>query len=147
MKDIFALAAEVILWVSDESSDTLTAFRFLYALAELDAETDQASALISHVVKKEHFKHAWIALGKIFNRQWWTRIWVLQEVVLAYKATLICGKFCAGWNDISKAFVTFRLCRHYRGSHLEGFPWRPRQLLVLARLPGMRRVAFGSSSH
>ena len=114
MKDIFARAAEVILWVGEESSDTLTAFRFLHALAELfDAERDQASAFISHVVKKEHFKHAWIALGKFLNRRWWTRVWVLQEVVLAHKATLICGRFCAGWNDISKAFVTFRLCQDY----------------------------------
>jgi hypothetical protein len=35
MEDIFALAAEVILWVCEESSDTFTAFRFLHALASL----------------------------------------------------------------------------------------------------------------
>jgi hypothetical protein len=147
MEDIFALAAEAILWVGEESSDTLTAFRFLDALAELDAETDQASALISHVVKKEHFKHAWIAQVNFSIGSGGLGYGSFKKVVLTYKATLICGKFCARWNDISKAFVTFRRCQHYRGSHLEGFPWRPRQLLVLARLPEMRWVAFGSSSH
>ena len=34
----------------------------------------------------------------IFNRRWWTRVWVVQEVVAAKSAFLICSKICTNYH-------------------------------------------------
>jgi hypothetical protein len=41
---------------------------------------------------------AWVALKCLFQRQWWRRIWVYQEIVLAKKATIFCGTCQVDWN-------------------------------------------------
>ena len=34
---------------------------------------------------------AWITLKHFFSRPWFTRVWIVQEVVLAYELILVCG--------------------------------------------------------
>jgi len=39
------------------------------------------------------FPHsAWTALAQLLQRPWYSRVWVIQEVVIAAEATLICGR-------------------------------------------------------
>jgi len=44
-----------------------------------------------------HHRHRntslWTSLQAIFNRQWWRRVWVLQEASLAKDARLFCGEY------------------------------------------------------
>ena len=48
--------------------------------------------------------YAWEAINCLFKRQWWTRLWVVQEILLAKGAIVHCGEKAV---DIEK-FVQFK---------------------------------------
>lgn len=81
----------------DDDMDALGAFVFLYL-----------NAINLHVHEMPFFKrsgdelqvqHNWVramqALDMLSGVTWWTRVWVLQEVVLASKSTMIYGSITA----------------------------------------------------
>ena len=41
---------------------------------------------------------------ELLSRPWWTRAWIIQEVVLAKRLTLICGDEAFGW-DLARSMV------------------------------------------
>jgi len=41
----------------------------------------------------------WRGFKNIVNRRWWTRVWVVQEVVAAKSAFLICSKKCTNYHN------------------------------------------------
>jgi hypothetical protein len=45
----------------------------------------------------------WKALDALLARPWFTRVWVLQEVILSKDAVLICGQRSICWEDFSLA--------------------------------------------
>lgn len=45
----------------------------------------------------------------IMKRRWWTRVWVVQEVVVARSATLVCSKLSTSYNNL---FDWYRLLNH-----------------------------------
>ena len=111
MRDIYKGATEVIVFLGEESGDTVLALRLLHGLANLyDLPADVAAGFISHLVREQSFKIAWVALGHFLHRPWWTRVWIIQETVMARKATVICGQWYASWEGISKATACFKVC-------------------------------------
>ena len=63
--------------------------------------------------------YAWEAINCLFKRQWWTRLWVVQEILLARRAIVHCGEKAV---DIEK-FVQFKAMesryRRRNGSRLQ----------------------------
>jgi hypothetical protein len=111
MKDIYRQADEVVVWLGEEGGDTIPAFCLLYGLAELwPMHENEAKALISHVIKNELFRSYWFALWRFLGRPWWSRVWITQEIVMAQKATLVCGRWCADWDEVSKATASYNHC-------------------------------------
>ena len=47
----------------------------------------------------------WVDLALLFERNWWTRMWIVQEIALAAKAEMMCGNYSIPWNQV-------RLCSH-----------------------------------
>lgn len=43
---------------------------------------------------------AWRALGKLMERRWWERVWVVQEVALARRAEVWCGAEREDWEKV-----------------------------------------------
>lgn len=114
MRDIYGGAKEVVVWLGEEFDGTVSAIRLLYGFADLYMyPVEDARKLLSHVIQSEHFQDAWIALGKFLHQSWWNRIWVIQEIVMARKATMICGEWAICWEDVRKASLCFRLCSIY----------------------------------
>ncbi|KAF2259443.1 hypothetical protein CC78DRAFT_562621 [Lojkania enalia] len=63
----------------------------------------------------------WAGLERLMSRQWWSRIWVIQETVLAQKATVHFGMLSAPWRmfvDAAAHYVQERhnLCLDLSGS-------------------------------
>jgi hypothetical protein len=44
--------------------------------------------------------HLWEAFVQLFKRPWFHRAWVFQEVVMASKATVICGEHSLPWDTL-----------------------------------------------
>lgn len=68
--------------------------------------------------------HAVAAFNSVFNRAWFSRLWVIQELALSRHAVFICGDYQVDWEDISRAqaissdFIdnSWRIMRLYRYS-------------------------------
>ncbi|CAI6017311.1 unnamed protein product [Clonostachys chloroleuca] len=117
MATIYSSAAQVVVWLGEHDDDTEAALDFIQGLSNLDPATAQV------IVDNENMpwelrKRVFNALGmkhgidnydevvgglvRLMENTWWTRIWTVQEIVLAESATLRCGAKSASWDNLSK---------------------------------------------
>lgn len=90
MKDIYSLADRVVIWLGEGNADSdwvmerFSDHNFRECLASLG--TDPRG------LTDDQVKASVILARNLGRRPWWTRIWVLQEMVLASKdPVLVCG--------------------------------------------------------
>ncbi|CVK96006.1 uncharacterized protein FMAN_13926 [Fusarium mangiferae] len=120
MQQIYSHASSVLIWLGKANEQTVPAFRLLFGLSDLSSSCpgDQRDCM-AHVIKDECFKGHWLALGELLQREWWYRVWTIQEVVLGSEIHVVCGPFTVGWGVISKAIATFQLCYHFMDELME----------------------------
>jgi hypothetical protein len=82
---IYQNAESVAIWLGLESQKSSEAIQFARDLAACD--TEEASALVQDPASKEHLKTVVV----LFRRQYWWRIWVIQEVFCARNSMVYCG--------------------------------------------------------
>jgi hypothetical protein len=120
MREIFGRASQVVAWLGGASEHTVPAFRLLFGLTSFyDWDADISSQYLSHLVRHESFKGHWLALSEFLEREWWNRVWIIQEITLARKAVLLCGPYAADWEHVLKAVAYFRICTIYMIEMLE----------------------------
>jgi Heterokaryon incompatibility protein (HET) len=88
MGRIYASAAVVMIWLGEETKDTYLAFEAIRNLAH--NSTNITRALTPSQIT---------AIEKILLNPWFTRTWVVQEVVLSNEAYLMCGSQQISWKD------------------------------------------------
>ncbi|KAF2711673.1 HET-domain-containing protein, partial [Pleomassaria siparia CBS 279.74] len=66
MRDVYGTASRVLIWLGKASVNSDLAMRFVDRFVNVDIEAPNVDA--------------WTALQELFQRAWWTRSWVLQEV-------------------------------------------------------------------
>jgi hypothetical protein len=84
MRLIFERASMVAVWIGPEAANSKLAFKLVRDLA--DCPREHLSALITDPSRAEQIK----ALRQLYYREYWWRIWVVQEVVVAKNATIYC---------------------------------------------------------
>lgn len=47
----------------------------------------------------------WTGLNALFRREWFTRSWVIQEVLLARKPRLVCGTTSIDWDTVTGLYL------------------------------------------
>jgi hypothetical protein len=94
MKLIFESATMVAVWLGSKSSNSPLAFKLVRDLTHCSVEN--LSALIKDPTRAEQIK----ALRQLYYRDYWWRIWVIQEVVVAKNATIYCGEESIPWDDL-----------------------------------------------
>jgi hypothetical protein len=95
MKLIFERAESVLIWIGSESATSQSAFKLVRDL--LACAEEQLPGLVRDPSRIEQFE----ALRQLFYRDYWWRIWVIQEVVVAKKAMIYCGPESISWKDLS----------------------------------------------
>ncbi|KAM0428469.1 hypothetical protein ACHAPT_006829 [Fusarium lateritium] len=83
MGDIYKSARQVVVWLGEAADDSHLVFAFLNG----HGSRGQGPRL----------HRAWDAL---VTRPWFFRTWVIQEVALSRKATIVCGEDSAPWRRI-----------------------------------------------
>lgn len=112
MGDIYKSATRVLVWLGSLSLHTLWSLEYLEVLAQerdhfrnpnstdwiqdptLEKEEDGLNILESAVIVK---------VEALYDRPWFTRLWSIQECILASHVTLCCGPFQLDWNDFAMA--------------------------------------------
>ncbi|KAK5947994.1 hypothetical protein OHC33_010978 [Knufia fluminis] len=129
MGEIYGQAAQVVIWLGDEtlaSTQSLQYLNAIWRIFSLLPETDRA--LINAGQHPQHFMDAVEEmrskfqeenrrlynregtadsnmLSDIFKRKWFSRLWTLQELVMAREAVFICGKSEIVWGHLLLALT------------------------------------------
>lgn len=90
MKDIYANASQVLIWLGKPDRLSGTAFDTLERFAAEDGTRD-GSATYRDISNEVEERRAAIQL--FIERSYFNRMWIIQEVVVAKNATVLCGSF------------------------------------------------------
>jgi hypothetical protein len=109
MGDIFSKASEVIAWLGPERWNSDRAMEFMKYFGKVAAEVLQKEPMldwgkpISREECRAHDEESWFALDCLFFRRYWTRLWIVQELLLAKRVILRCGNIEATFDDLYAA--------------------------------------------
>lgn len=102
MWKIFGGAERVVVWLGESADDSDVVFDEMEEVASTvvdggtsvgsRAMTARSSAFLA--VKLEY----WEAAYHLLRRGWFTRLWVVQEAILAQELVMLCGKRCVPWS-------------------------------------------------
>lgn len=96
MCHIYSNACEVVCWLGDPDTNLSKVNRDLEALGR---HLINRKCMAEKECKQER---QWALSGLLYIMQlkYWSRIWIVQEVVLAREAVIRCGDFAYSWDDI-----------------------------------------------
>ena len=102
MSEIYENAEKVDVWLGDEEHDSQMALDFIKnEIVDLDRFDELVKGKNTISTEK------WRALTALLTREWFERRWVVQEIALAKKAELYCGKDSVLWTDFTIAVAMF----------------------------------------
>lgn len=118
MADIYSNASRVIVWLGPKSHDSDMAMDRIeeisshievdferYNMRSIDDEVDWAD----REVPPPFEEHDFLALSSFLNREWFERLWIVQEVHLARKVIVYCGERELSWSSLRKSvFCLYR---------------------------------------
>ena len=114
MGRIYSQARLVIVWLGEEDIHTVPAFALIEKISKL-ATVSAVTRL--HTNTSDIFNpdalqamglpsfpsSDWESMHRLFERRWFQRSWVVQEVALANVAVAVCGCRIFNWDDIGRA--------------------------------------------
>ncbi|CZR68902.1 uncharacterized protein PAC_18803 [Phialocephala subalpina] len=121
MGEIYKNARRVIVWVGLEkyqnsrADDALIAISFLEDTKRkpiADFIPSKNSARQRELLKKG-YDRTWQAVLSLCRRNYWTRLWIIQEVVLATDIIVCCGGLKFTWGVLARLFA--KLDEHCQG--------------------------------
>ncbi|KAH6844716.1 dynactin p62 family-domain-containing protein [Chaetomium sp. MPI-CAGE-AT-0009] len=95
MGQIYERAEIVYTWLGDEADDSAQAMVLLQILQK--AIFEDKPGLLNILQNGHTFVPAWRALIPLFRRPYWTRVWIIQEVLLGKNVMLCCGSHRVAW--------------------------------------------------
>ncbi|KAI1341405.1 HET-domain-containing protein [Xylariaceae sp. FL0016] len=157
MADIYRTADRVIVWLGAADECTKPACELIDSLSQL-SETDrltvdpqvfdnrQNSALLGASNSAEH----WRALALLFGRTWFTRAWVIQEIVLARSTTVLCGPYVFDWDamvTVSHYLATHTSTNTFRAHVFDDLDARSLSYKNPTKLEAVKKDMIGGSGH
>lgn len=131
MGDIFRQACQVVVWLGPSAHNSDYAMDKFEWLTEIltSITLPPEHSTVSEFGLPDRDDKLWSALGFLFRREWFSRLWTFQEVVLAADFKFICGnKSVVGDSFMKVATGLWRLglrnlCFEYRPveDHEDGF--------------------------
>lgn len=112
MAEIYRRAARVIVWLGPERDDSASAMKLLRDLGE----TVSINWAAMQCKFSDSFPGVWKTLRnpalrtsvlRLLERDWFERLWVLQEVYLAQRSTVFCGPSEVEWTVFIRAGFCF----------------------------------------
>ncbi|KAI0973352.1 hypothetical protein F4678DRAFT_25159 [Xylaria arbuscula] len=101
MGSIFTRAREVIAWIGEAGDNTETTFERLRALRAPDLGTRRRRPspaerrLLRELQQDSRLSSG---IGHMFKKDYWDRMWILQELALSNRTILVCGIYELKWN-------------------------------------------------
>jgi hypothetical protein len=112
MSHIFRCARQVVAWLGAADKHTERAFSLIEAVSSSirsyapggsfkgDARTIWDKKAMAKMNLPRCPSPEWEALARLFERQYFRRLWVVQELVVSPNAVVWCGSFSLGWAQV-----------------------------------------------
>ncbi|KAH8730911.1 heterokaryon incompatibility protein-domain-containing protein [Phaeosphaeriaceae sp. PMI808] len=105
MSKIYQKASGVFVWLGPEDHSTKAAISLMDKLLQL--ESKHLYILHPSEVRDGHPNFLlnlrnWQALAQFFEREWFRRCWIMQEVVFAETVIILCGSLSISWDSLSR---------------------------------------------
>ena len=148
MGSIYSNVKEVVIWLGEEEADDALAFDTIILLERIFEDEPDESDLILRAMSSKggpgeipvFGDNAWQALRALLEKRWFSRAWIVQEVALARKATLVCGDLTLHWQRLLLTVA------HINASGIRGFLGFNGYLTASATLFVIHKIIFTRDS-
>jgi hypothetical protein len=110
MAAIFRSAEFIIVWLgSDGDGDAAKGFDLVKAIVRHPNSLDDISPenmggdQMMEILGPCGDVMYWQSMAKLFRRRYFSRVWIIQEIILARKAMVFCGRHSISWDELVKA--------------------------------------------
>jgi hypothetical protein len=109
MRQIYQNSIRVVVWLGDQFEDSHLAFKLILDLQQTSIwhEVDENRALVPETMREVGLpvpdSQQWKALGSLMSMQWFSRIWIIQELAVSRDALVVCGDLCVSWDELATA--------------------------------------------
>jgi hypothetical protein len=107
MPTIFSRVRETRVWLGPKEDDSDRAINLIRRLSnhhvEGSAETDLTKSRGADYVSAPGNEADLIALQHLFIRNYWFRVWVVQEIAMSRNVIISCGKCQLPWDSVANA--------------------------------------------
>lgn len=107
MAAIYHSANSVVAWLGEEDDDTERGFDLIRVLGRccedcLKRITPKSlgSEEMLGILASYGDISSWISVAKLFQRRYFTRVWIIQEITLAKTVLALCGRHLIDWDDV-----------------------------------------------
>lgn len=100
MRTIYQSAQQVLAWIGNEEDNSHNAIETLCRIRH--GQQDQISEELP-----KRTDGVWNDIDALLARSWFTRIWIVQELVLGSNVMMLCGKDEISWDDF---FESLKKC-------------------------------------
>ncbi|KAK2814133.1 hypothetical protein FQN50_000537 [Emmonsiellopsis sp. PD_5] len=116
MREIYRNARKALIWIGEEKQHTGAAFQIIPKLAEnwvAQGSQDDKPPIIQpqHRSAKTSANQLldptdtilWNSIMDVFTRPYFTRTWIIQEIIVSCEATVLCGSYQVDWTPFHRA--------------------------------------------
>jgi hypothetical protein len=103
MAEIYRAASEVVVWLGPEADDSSAAIDLLRDLLNQSELEDIYRSRVRWLINDGQRHRSWYALVCLFEREYWKRLWVIQEILNAKAVTVLCGSSALPWRAYVEA--------------------------------------------
>jgi len=95
MGEIYRQAACVLMWLGPATENSSLAFELF---EEISSRTESEGDSLDVILSSYNYDKHWRAFTPLLNRPYWSRLWIVQEVILNQNGVLCCGNLTHGWS-------------------------------------------------
>jgi hypothetical protein len=142
MIDVYRSAKQTYIWLGDEIENLDAG---LSLLNWLDSQTtgkglEDVIMALAEFAQSSYRKTGWKAVAELVSRPWFSRVWIIQEIVYGKDPLVICGDLRFPWRLIDNLAewrpllykVTWSLLKHDKPFHCGDFLFNSGRLEFLA---------------
>lgn len=101
--DIYKKAQSVAIWLGPERDNSTLTTEFMKQVVEKADNPEQVRSIFASPDRRQGFE----AVISLLGRDYWDRLWVVQEVFNADSIMVYCGSTKLDWNVYQKASRLF----------------------------------------
>ncbi|KAK1637842.1 heterokaryon incompatibility protein-domain-containing protein [Colletotrichum phormii] len=112
MSRIYQNAMNTIIWLGESTSNSASAIKFLEDVRLLLQFTEKTIGPdeFEGLNLPSEDSEVWQAIWDLLSRPWFTRLWIIQEVILSFDAWVVCGNHMTTWDVLSLACLHLWTC-------------------------------------